>query len=257
MILLVVVGEFVQAAPVHSKSKQDTSYYTGSGTFFYPTKSGAEGACGGAKESSNSDTVALNSAQYGPMDKKSKQCGKKVLIKHGDKSTVATVRDACPGCQESKYHALLDPLLSLNDLFAFLGGLLESLDMTPAVFTKLASQKQGVIPITWCFVGEKNSGTQFEMKIKPPRQAQPRQAQEWSYSSHREPTGNALSSPDIRSNKKTHINCGSSARMAGNVCANVDQVRHHGRWNSTTVEGISHQLPREMMQSMEGFHTNG
>lgn len=59
MILLVVVAEFVRAAPVHSKSKQDTSYYTGSGTFFYPTKSGAEGACGGEKESSNSDTVAL------------------------------------------------------------------------------------------------------------------------------------------------------------------------------------------------------
>ncbi|SAM00117.1 hypothetical protein [Absidia glauca] len=58
------------------------------------------------------------------------------------------------------------------------------------------------------------------MKIKPPRQAQ-----EWSYSSHRESIGKALSSPDIRSNKKTHINCGSSARMAGNVWANVDQTR--------------------------------
>ncbi|SAM07005.1 hypothetical protein [Absidia glauca] len=48
------------------------------------------------------------------------------------------------------------------------------------------------------------------MKIKPPRQAQ-----EWSYSSHRESIGKSLSSPGIRSNKKTHINCGSSARMAG------------------------------------------
>ncbi|SAL96688.1 hypothetical protein [Absidia glauca] len=67
-------------------------------------------------------------------------------------------------------------------------------------------------------------GTQFEMKIKPPRQAQ-----EWSYSSHRESIGKALSSPGIRSNKKTHINCGSSARMAGNVCANVDQNRRRGR----------------------------
>ncbi|SAM05350.1 hypothetical protein [Absidia glauca] len=47
------------------------------------------------------------------------------------------------------------------------------------------------------------------MKIKPHRQAQ-----EWSYSS-RESIGKALSSPGIRSNKKTHINCGSSARMAG------------------------------------------
>ncbi|SAL96197.1 hypothetical protein [Absidia glauca] len=51
------------------------------------------------------------------------------------------------------------------------------------------------------------------MKIKPPRQAQ-----EWSYSSHRESIGKALSSPGIKSSKKTHINCGSSARMAENWC---------------------------------------
>ncbi|SAL98512.1 hypothetical protein [Absidia glauca] len=67
------------------------------------------------------------------------------------------------------------------------------------------------------------------MKIKPPRQAP-----EWSYSSHRESIGMALSSPGIRSNKNTHINCGSSARMVGNVCANVDQLRRQGRWNNTT-----------------------
>ncbi|SAM08521.1 hypothetical protein [Absidia glauca] len=47
------------------------------------------------------------------------------------------------------------------------------------------------------------------MKIKPPRQTQER-----SYSSHRESIGMALASPGIRYNKKTHINCGSSARMA-------------------------------------------
>ncbi|SAL95929.1 hypothetical protein [Absidia glauca] len=39
------------------------------------------------------------------------------------------------------------------------------------------------------------------MKMKPPRQAQ-----EWSYSS-----------PGIGSSKKTRIDCGSSARMAGNA----------------------------------------
>jgi hypothetical protein len=73
---------------------------------------------------------------------------------------------------------------------------------------------------------------QFEMKIKPPRQAQ-----EWSYSFHRESIGKALSSPGIKSNKKTHINCCLSARMAGNVCANVDQIRRQGRWNNTTING--------------------
>ncbi|SAM06444.1 hypothetical protein [Absidia glauca] len=84
------------------------------------------------------------------------------------------------------------------------------------------------------------------MKIKPPRQAQ-----EWSYSSHRESIGKPLSSPGIRSNKKTHIICGSSTRMAGNVCANVDQVRRQGRWNITTMEGISHQ-PTKKTDAING-----
>ncbi|SAM08237.1 hypothetical protein [Absidia glauca] len=87
------------------------------------------------------------------------------------------------------------------------------------------------------------------MKIK-----QPRQTQEWSYSSHRGSIGKALSSPGIRSNKKTHINCSSSARMAGNVYANVDQIRRQGRWNNTTINGAYlTNLPRELVQSMAGF----
>ncbi|SAM02554.1 hypothetical protein [Absidia glauca] len=93
------------------------------------------------------------------------------------------------------------------------------------------------------------AGTQFEMKIKPPRQAQ-----EWSYSSHRKLIGN--SSPGARSNKKAHINCGSSARMAGNVCANVDQLRRQGRWNNTTINGAYFtDPPRELVRSMAGFPT--
>ncbi|SAM09712.1 hypothetical protein [Absidia glauca] len=91
------------------------------------------------------------------------------------------------------------------------------------------------------------------MKIKPPRQAQ-----ELSYSSHQESISKILSSPGIRSNKKTHINCGSSARMAGNVCANVDQIRRQGQWNSTTINGAYlTNLPRELVQSMAGFPTYG
>ncbi|SAM09244.1 hypothetical protein [Absidia glauca] len=91
------------------------------------------------------------------------------------------------------------------------------------------------------------------MKIKPPRQAQ-----EWSYSSHRKSIGKALSSPGIRSNKKTHINRGSSARMAGSVCANADQIRRQDRWNNTSINGaylIS--LPRELVRSMAGLPTYG
>ncbi|SAL95322.1 hypothetical protein [Absidia glauca] len=91
------------------------------------------------------------------------------------------------------------------------------------------------------------------MKIKPPRQAQ-----EWSYFSHRESIGKALCSPGIRSNKKTHINCGSSARMAGNVCANVDQIPRQGRWNNTTINGsYLTDLPRELVRSMAAFPTYG
>ncbi|SAL99207.1 hypothetical protein [Absidia glauca] len=91
------------------------------------------------------------------------------------------------------------------------------------------------------------------MYIKPPRQAQ-----EWPYFSHRESIGKALSSPGIRSNKNTHINCGLSALMAGNVCANVDQIRHQGRWNNTTVNGAYlTNLPRELVHSMAGFPTYG
>ncbi|SAL97148.1 hypothetical protein [Absidia glauca] len=91
------------------------------------------------------------------------------------------------------------------------------------------------------------------MKIKPPRQAQER-----PYSSHRESIGKALSSPGIRSNKKTHIKCGSLARMAGNVGANVDQIRRPGRWNNTTINGAYlTNLPRELVRSMAGFPTYG
>ncbi|SAL99814.1 hypothetical protein [Absidia glauca] len=79
-----------------------------------------------------------------------------------------------------------------------------------------------------------------------------------SYSSRGESIGKALSSPGIRPNKKTHINCGSSARMPGNVCANVDQIRRQGRRNNTTINGAYlTNLPRELVRSMAGLHKYG
>ncbi|SAM04702.1 hypothetical protein [Absidia glauca] len=91
------------------------------------------------------------------------------------------------------------------------------------------------------------------MKRKPPRQAQ-----EWSYFSHRESIGKAVPSPGISSNKNTHINCVSSARMAGNVCANVDQIRRQDRWNITTINGAYlTKLPRKLVRLMVGFPTYG
>ncbi|SAM00745.1 hypothetical protein [Absidia glauca] len=76
--------------------------------------------------------------------------------------------------------------------------------------------------------------------------------------SHGESICKAFCSPDIRSNKKTHINCGLSARMAGHVCANVDQIRRQGRWNNTTMNGAYlTNLPRKLVRSLAGFPTYG
>ncbi|SAL98108.1 hypothetical protein [Absidia glauca] len=74
--------------------------------------------------------------------------------------------------------------------------------------------------------------------------------------SHRESIGKTLSSPGIRSHKNTHIKGGSSARMAGNVCANVDQIRRQRRWNNTTINGAYlANLSRELVLSMAGSPT--
>ncbi|ORX54987.1 hypothetical protein DM01DRAFT_1270225, partial [Hesseltinella vesiculosa] len=100
--------------------------YNGHGTFFSPaTEGGDRGACGGKKESDASDIVAISADHFGPTDKNSKWCGKKVLIKYGDKETTAIIQDACPTCNK------------------------DSLDMTPSVFAKLADASKGIIPITW------------------------------------------------------------------------------------------------------------
>jgi hypothetical protein len=62
----------------------------------------------------------------------------------------------------------------------------------------------------------------------------------------------------IRSNKNTHINCGSSARLAGNVCTNVGQIRRQGRWSNTTINGAYlTNLSRKLVRSMAGFPTYG
>ncbi|SAM01547.1 hypothetical protein [Absidia glauca] len=109
-------------------------------------------------------------------------------------------------------------------------------------------------------IWKKNSPSFWKRKDATDRTTRPELicAQEWSYSSHRGSIGRALSSPGIRSNKKTHINCGSSARMAGNVYTNVDQIRRQGRWNNTTInDACLTKLPRELMRSMAGFLTYG
>ncbi|KAI8337542.1 RlpA-like double-psi beta-barrel-protein domain-containing protein-containing protein, partial [Chlamydoabsidia padenii] len=102
--------------------------YAGKATFFLPaSEGGPTGSCG-PHEDNDSLIVALNLHQYGDENAKSEWCFKKVLITHGEKSTEATITDACPGCQE------------------------KSLDLTPAVFNKLADPEEGVIDIHWCVI---------------------------------------------------------------------------------------------------------
>ncbi|SAL95445.1 hypothetical protein [Absidia glauca] len=90
-------------------------------------------------------------------------------------------------------------------------------------------------------------GTQFEMEIKPPRQAQ-----EWSPFSHRESIVKALSSPVIMANKKTHITCGSSSRMAGNVlCERGPNTTPRPMEQHNDKRRISHQ-PSKRIGAING-----
>ncbi|KAI8377361.1 RlpA-like double-psi beta-barrel-protein domain-containing protein-containing protein, partial [Blakeslea trispora] len=100
--------------------------YRGGGTYFYPkTQGGPIGACG-PYEDNNSQIVALNAAQYGPLNKRSDWCGKRIKICHHERCTIATITDACPKCHY--------------------GGL----DLTPAVWDQLyGDRSRGVLDIVW------------------------------------------------------------------------------------------------------------
>ncbi|SAM09828.1 hypothetical protein [Absidia glauca] len=82
---------------------------------------------------------------------------------------------------------------------------------------------------------------------------------EWSYFSHKNSIHKALSfaGAGIKSTKKSHINRGSSARMADILGVNEDQIRRQGRWNNSTMNGAYlTTLPSKMMRMMAGFSTN-
>ncbi|KAI8889271.1 hypothetical protein K501DRAFT_329346 [Backusella circina FSU 941] len=105
--------------------------FDGELTFFHPkTEGGAQGSCGPIQDD-ESQIVALNADQYGDMNRKSDMCGKKVKIFYKDKTTCATITDACPGCSDG------------------------SLDLTPSVFEELDQLKVGVLKAHWCVVGTK------------------------------------------------------------------------------------------------------
>ncbi|KAF9970753.1 hypothetical protein BGZ65_010901 [Modicella reniformis] len=104
-----------------SSSSSSSSVFSGRGTWFTDTF----GSCGIAFDT-NDMIVAMNAHQ---MDGTSK-CGKTVKITLGDKSVMARVTDTCPG------------------QFCSWG----SLDLSQAVFKKLAPLSQGVINIKWEFI---------------------------------------------------------------------------------------------------------
>lgn len=74
--------------------------------------------------------VAMDYRRYGPLNKVSKYCGKKVRITSGDTTITATVADACPTC------------LNRN-----------CLDLSEGAFKKLGvSVEEGMKLITWKFM---------------------------------------------------------------------------------------------------------
>jgi hypothetical protein len=76
----------------------------------------------------------------------------------------------------------------------------------------------------------------------------------WSYNSHNGSVKSALAYANIKSKKTTHINRGSSARMADILGVREAQIQRQGGWNNTTMIGAYLTgLPVELMRMMAGF----
>lgn len=103
----------INAAP--TAEKRSTS---GSATWY--RQNGTTGSCG-ITHSDDDKVIAVSEDMAG------KHCGQKITIKHGDKTTTATVADTCPECDHGH------------------------LDLSRGAFEALASFEQGEVPITWWF----------------------------------------------------------------------------------------------------------
>ncbi|SAM01858.1 hypothetical protein [Absidia glauca] len=71
-------------------------------------------------------------------------------------------------------------------------------------------------------------------------------------------TGNRSAGPSlllVSGPTKRHISLAAHQPvMAGDVCANVDQIRRQGRWNNTSINGAYlTNLPRKLVRSMAGL----
>ncbi|KAI8983048.1 hypothetical protein BDB01DRAFT_792204 [Pilobolus umbonatus] len=129
-ILFLFVLVSVQCKPLETNVVDVlANFFRGSGTFFHPvTEGGALGSCG-FRANDQSRICAMNIKQFGMASRKSPWCFLQLRVQSGDRTTVCTVTDSCPGCSEG------------------------SLDMTPAVFSDLAPKVKGKIPIEWCIRG--------------------------------------------------------------------------------------------------------
>ncbi|GAA5826097.1 hypothetical protein JCM11251_007165 [Rhodosporidiobolus azoricus] len=115
------------AASGGGSSSSSGGWVQGKATFFY--QGGAAGACG--KVHSDSDKViALGMNRYGSASNTAPDCGRQIEIKNEatGQSVVATVADACPGCDDSH------------------------LDLSVGAFDAIGKQSQGVVPISWKFI---------------------------------------------------------------------------------------------------------
>lgn len=110
------------------RKKSSSKNYSGKATWFIPSvHGGSMGACR-KYEADDDYVVAMNAVQYGPMNKVSDVCGKRVRIYHDGKSVEAVINDACPEC---KYG---------------------DLDLTKPVFGTLGKFKTGILDITWEYI---------------------------------------------------------------------------------------------------------
>ncbi|KAF9013870.1 RlpA-like double-psi beta-barrel-protein domain-containing protein-containing protein [Cyathus striatus] len=116
-----------QATPTHATSSSAVQS-GGFATFFY--QNGVAGACGTVHK--DTDLIAaIDADRYGNTGARSSLCGKQVQItntKNG-KSVTVTIADACPTCENSN-----------------------SIDLSKTAFERIATDEEGMVPITWSFL---------------------------------------------------------------------------------------------------------
>jgi len=99
----------------------------GFATFFY--QNGNAGACGTVHK--DGDLVAaIDADRYGNTGVRSSLCGKRVEITNtkNHKSVTVTIADACPTCKNRN-----------------------SIDLSTGAFLRIATEEEGMVPITWKF----------------------------------------------------------------------------------------------------------